>query len=907
MLPTPLLSYQHRLYYALFMGATFVFPAFGLFNLVQYSRQPQVAFVWQGTAFLLGALCTGVAWRWLHQNRHPLRAEWLGNLGFLLVTTIFCLTTAPELLIISVVGFTVILFYAALTGSPQRALLWCAAGIALFWLSLLLRQRIAGLHLPYAQTALLALYLLPPLAFTFFTLIGIDVTRSLRSSLQKSAGLQQDLQAREWQFQQLLQTMNEGFVIVDEHEVFQYVNDKWCEIFGYPRDEVLQRCNEDVLVYDQTNQSVLQLQTSKRMRNERSSYELETQRKDGCKITILVSAMPNFDATGLFRGTISVVLDITERKQMERTLQAERALLSQRVEERTANLRAANEAIERELAERKQAEKALSEAEEQYRALFNSVPIGIYRSSLEGRQLRANPALVNLNGYSGEAEMLAAVNDIASEWYVDPNRRNEFQRILEEQGSVLNFESEIYRHKTRGRIWISESALLVRNSEGQPLFYQGTVEDVTRRKQSEQEQEHLIAQLAKAVRLKDEFLASMSHELRTPLNGILGTSEALQEAIYGALNAKQAKAVTTVQASGEHLLALINDILDLAKIEAGQLDLTRTLVDVGVLCQASLHLIQPVVSKKQLQVAFTLDPQVTLIEADERRLKQILLNLLSNAVKFTSAGGSVGLDVRAGKAVVEFTVWDTGLGIAEASMARLFKPFVQLDSRLGRQHEGTGLGLALVYRMVELHGGSVVVESEVGQGSRFSVLLPCPDRLLSDGVSDLQPVASLQLPPVLPPTLVAPPEQPAARADGPLILLAEDNAVTVRTIVDYLTFKNYQVEIAGDGVQALAKARKRKPALILMDLQMPGMDGLEATQRIRADATLSQIPIVAITALAMPGDRERSLQAGVNAYLSKPVSLTRLLAEIETQLAQPDPVHTRTTVSAEAVAAFPVP
>ncbi|MEZ4730366.1 MAG: HAMP domain-containing sensor histidine kinase [Caldilineaceae bacterium] len=268
--------------------------------------------------------------------------------------------------------------------------------------------------------------------------------------------------------------------------------------------------------------------------------------------------------------------------------------------------------------------------------------------------------------------------------------------------------------------------------------------DAAKRTQIEEEQERLIAQLAKVARLKDEFLASMSHELRTPLNSILGMTEALTDEIYGELTPRQRRALGTIDASGRHLLSLINDILDLAKIESGQVELNYGTVDVDALCQAALRLVQPTAEKKQITLTFVPDPAVKVMTADGRRLKQILLNLLSNGIKFTPEGGVVGLQVigaqtqtgtaNAGAgagyaagpetAVVQFVVTDTGVGIAPAAMEKLFKPFVQVDSSLSRHYDGTGLGLALVYRMVELHQGTVTVASEVDKGSRFTVMLP---------------------------------------------------------------------------------------------------------------------------------------------------------------------------------------
>ncbi|NTU81232.1 MAG: PAS domain S-box protein, partial [Chloroflexales bacterium] len=234
------------------------------------------------------------------------------------------------------------------------------------------------------------------------------------------------------------------------------------------------------------------------------------------------------------------------------------------------------------------------------------------------------------------------------------------------------------------------------------------------------------AELAQAVRAKDEFLANMSHELRTPLNAILALSESLLEQIRGPLNERQQASLQSIEASGHHLLALINDILDLSKVEAGQLDAQVETVLIADVCQASLQFVKEMASKKSLLLTLRLDDQPPTVEADPKRLKQILVNLLSNAVKFTPAGGKVSLEVAADAeaGVIRFAVQDTGIGIAPEDIARLFQPFRQLDSSLSRQHEGTGLGLALVHRLSELHGGSVAVESEVGKGSRFTVALP---------------------------------------------------------------------------------------------------------------------------------------------------------------------------------------
>ena len=389
------------------------------------------------------------------------------------------------------------------------------------------------------------------------------------------------------------------------------------------------------------------------------------------------------------------------------------------------------------------------------------------------------------------------------------------------------------------------------------------------------------AALARAARQKDEFLASMSHELRTPLTAILGLSEVLQLDAQEPLSEHQRKWLGQIRESGEHLLALINDILDLSKVEAGKVEPTLAPVVVDEVCQSSLYMIRELAVRKRLHLTYAQAPEVTQVVADERRLKQMLVNLLSNAVKFTPEGGAVGLEVSgdAAQQLVCFTVWDTGIGIAAADQARLFQPFVQVDSRLSRQHTGTGLGLALVAQLAALHGGRVEVESEgvPGKGSRFTVVLPWPPTRLSELQRALDESPASQTPGGL--------ASPSATAGpGPLILLADDNELNTTTLQRLLLAAGYtQTTVARNGREALAMIRAWRPALVLMDIQMPEMDGLEVIQILRADADaqLAATPVIAVTALAMAGDRERCLAAGADDYLAKPLRAANLKQKLD--------------------------
>ena len=383
------------------------------------------------------------------------------------------------------------------------------------------------------------------------------------------------------------------------------------------------------------------------------------------------------------------------------------------------------------------------------------------------------------------------------------------------------------------------------------------------------------AELSRVMRSKDDFLSAMSHELRTPLNAILGLSESLAEGVYGDMNTKQVKSINTIAESGHHLLALINDLLDIAKIGAGKMELELTKANVEDVCQASLRFVMEQAQKQKINLKLVMDNQSVMLTADERRLKQILVNLLSNAVKFTPNGGSVTLETKCDleSESLMFSVRDTGIGIATEDLKRLFSPFTQLDSNLSRQYAGTGLGLTLVMKLVELHGGSVAVESEIGKGSCFTVRIPCKGL---DTLNQHNPSETISL------TEITPAE--TLPSNTPLILVADDNEINLMTVTDYLRANKLRVIQARDGLEAVKMVREHIPSLVLMDIQMPLMDGLDAIAHLRADDKHTDMPIIALTSRAMVGDRERCIAVGANDYLSKPVNMKQLVKTIHAHL-----------------------
>jgi PAS domain S-box-containing protein len=386
------------------------------------------------------------------------------------------------------------------------------------------------------------------------------------------------------------------------------------------------------------------------------------------------------------------------------------------------------------------AETGLRASEKKYRDIFDNAVMGIYQSTPEGVYRSANPTLARIFGYSTPPEMMADVRDIGRDVYVNPEDRTRFMTILEEKGVVRGFEAQ-YQRRDGSRFWVSLSGKAIRDDRGNVLYYDGTVEDITTHKQVEIElanyREHLEIlvrertaelEVAKdkaeaADRLKSAFLATMSHELRTPLNSIIGFTGIILQGIVGPLNDEQKKQLQMVRASAQHLLSLINDVLDISKIEAGQLQTAYESFDLRSAIEKTAESARPLAAKKGLDLICTVSDEIGTIPGDRRRVEQVLLNLISNAVKFTEKG-SVKIECEPEGDAISIRVVDTGIGVKAQDMGTLFQAFRQLDSGMTRKYDGTGLGLSISKRLVELMGGQIRVTSEWGSGSTFGFYLP---------------------------------------------------------------------------------------------------------------------------------------------------------------------------------------
>jgi len=341
-----------------------------------------------------------------------------------------------------------------------------------------------------------------------------------------------------------------------------------------------------------------------------------------------------------------------------------------------------------------------------------------------GNYIYVNQSWCRILGYSPEEAKTLNMLQVVDKEYQE-HCLNAFKNLMEDGKSQI---FEVGFRTKDGHLVVVEGSISVQTGNDGKRVTNGFFRDVTERKQAEIAMRQANLEMEQALRMKDEFLANMSHELRTPLNAVLGLSESLLEEVVGPINQRQEKYIQTIRESGKHLLELINEILDLAKIESGKIHLNIAHVNIHNICEASIRIVDQLAKKKKQIIHLEIDDNIHYVHADERRLKQMVVNLLSNGIKFTPEGGEIGIKVFPvpSNTTVNIEVWDTGIGIPKSDLARIFQPFIQLNSGLARESSGTGLGLALVEQMARLHGGSISAASQHGQGSRFTLSLPIP-------------------------------------------------------------------------------------------------------------------------------------------------------------------------------------
>ena len=491
-----------------------------------------------------------------------------------------------------------------------------------------------------------------------------------------------------------------------------------------------------------------------------------------------------------------------------------------------------------------------------YRSIVVHAIEGIFQTTPDGHYLLANPALAHIYGYGSVDELRDGVNEIASQLYVDPARREEFIRLMNEKDAVWAFESPIYR-KDGSIIWISENVRVIRDEAGEVSYYEGTVEDISDRKRAEEQLRRAKEVAEEASRSKSQFLANMSHELRTPLNAIIGYSELLREEADEMGEAGFCEDLQKIEKAGKHLLDLINGVLDIAKIEAGKIELHVEEFDIAEMLSEVGSTITPLIEKKNNRLQINIGPSLGTMQTDLTKVRQSLFNLLGNAGKFTE-NGVVTLSARretyAQHDWIVIDVTDSGIGMTDEQAARIFEAFTQADSSTTRKFGGTGLGLTITREFCRLIGGEATVQSSLGLGSTFTLRLPAT-------FSATQPVPvpfSSELQSILL-------EEDSSQ---PLVLLIDDDLTIHDLVRRFLHKEGFRTVCAQNGVDGLEMALRLQPAVIVLDVMMPTMDGWSVLSRLKGDPQLSDIPVVMLT---MVDDKAMGYTLGVDDYMLKPI------------------------------------
>jgi PAS domain S-box-containing protein len=565
-------------------------------------------------------------------------------------------------------------------------------------------------------------------------------------------------------------------------------------------------------------------------------YELTYIRKDGSRFPAVVSVTALRDAQDAIIGYLLIGTDNTARKQVE----AEQQQLSQRLRDHQFYTR--------------------SLFESNIDAIMTTDPAGIITD--------VNKQMEVLTGCTRD-ELIGAP---FKNYFTDPDRAGTGIKLVLREKKVTNYElTARARDGMETVVSFNATTFYDRDRKLQGVF--AAARDVTESKRLDQVLQEKNAELESARAaaeknnlIKSDFLANMSHELRTPLNAVIGFSEVLQDQMFGPINEKQQEYVNNILTSGRHLLSLINDILDLSKVESGKMELELEFFPLRESLDASLMMLREKALKGGIELTLELAPEADLtVEADLRKLKQILFNLLSNAVKFTAAAGSVLLSVQRDGDSLEISVQDTGIGIREEDIPKLFHPFTQLESVYTKGFEGTGLGLALTRQLVELHCGRIWLDSEFGAGSRFSFTLPLRQTADQGGAA-------------------AGPD--AATTNGGTVLVIEDDPLTLSSLESALLRKGYAALRASSGEEGVQMAQRHAPDLIVLDLIMPGMSGFDVADRLRDCDAVSKVPILVLTSMELSAaDRARLAGKVWRVEVKGSLSTSKFLALVEKAVA----------------------
>jgi PAS domain S-box-containing protein len=645
--------------------------------------------------------------------------------------------------------------------------------------------------------------------------------------------IEEELRDQQTYTRGLIESNIDALMTTDTLGVITDVNRQMCETTGRMREELIGSPFKDYFTDPQRAEDGIRKVLAE---DKVTNYELTIRARDGRETVVSYNATTFKGADGRLRGVFAAARDITEQKRLEEQITRQYRELA----ETTAFL---NNILE------------------------SSTEYSIIAKDLDGTILGWNEGARRTYGYAAE-EMVGKQNSRVLHTREDLDSG----RVDTALGTALQagkFEGEFQRVRKSGEQFMAQVAITRRqDTTGKPIGYlliskditeQKVLEEQLRRKNEELEEQYRRVQ--EANRLKSEFLANMSHELRTPLNAIIGFAEMMYDGRVGTLSPTHQEYMGDILTSGRHLLQLINDVLDLAKVESGKMEFRPERLDLAKVVREVRDVLRTLAAKKRMQVETQVDPDLTDVVADPGKLKQVLYNYLSNALKFTPDEGRVTVRVRPeGPDAFRLEVEDTGIGIRPEDLGRLFMEFQQLDASTAKKYQGTGLGLALTKRIVEAQGGQVGVRSAPGQGSVFSAVLPRVQRAVAG--SEPSPEA---------------PPRPALRRGAPTVLIIEDDAAERAWLAETLGRAGYGVESAATGAEALAKSQTQGFDAITLDLLLPDMSGWEVLRAIRGTGPNADVPVVVVTMVA-----EKGTGAGfrIHDFLVKPVQAEELLASL---------------------------
>ncbi|MBF0280043.1 MAG: PAS domain S-box protein [SAR324 cluster bacterium] len=568
-----------------------------------------------------------------------------------------------------------------------------------------------------------------------------------------------------------------------------------------------------------------------------------------------------FGAWIFFRITNPIIRSLAEHKDN----------LEKKVEERTMALITSNDQLEKEIIERKKAEL-------KFRGILESVPDAMVIIDEQGSIRLINKETEQFFGYSRNELIGKTIEILVPERFRKSHTNHRGAYFEQPSVRPMGINLELYALHKDGREIPVEISLGPIPAEGENLI-SSTIRDITLRKEAEKQLQDAKEASESANQAKTQFLTNMSHEIRTPLNAIVGFSQILLNREKSlALPEDISEYLKNLKLSGQNLSELINNILDLAKIEAGKMTMSQEALDLPLLVQGIYHINRAQALQKHIDFSYNLDPQLpNIIALDRTKLNQILMNLTGNAIKFTPERKKVVLSAFKEEDWLVFEVTDEGIGIPEDQQETIFNAFEQLDASVTRHFSGTGLGLAISRQMVQMLGGTIDVRSVLGSGSTFRVRLPLMESVFEKSISSAEEWDELFF------------------SKENQIVVVEDNTMNQKMMKALFADLSLKIHLADNGEEGIRKVQTLKsegrvPDLILMDMHMPGMDGISATHQIRMDPECRYIPIIALSAEAFHSQQEEAFQSGVTDYLTKPLELEKLIPLLKKYLRQDNPM-----------------